>query len=68
MSSTNFGSVLIFLSCLLVLVIYYAGKFFLMGGVLFLDKYVFFSTTMIGVGIFTLGGEFGSSSNIVSIV
>ena len=58
MSSTNCGSVLIFSSCLLVLVVHYVGKFFLMGGVYYFIKIkIFFSTTMIGVGIFTSGGE-----------
>ena len=32
-----------------------------MGGSLFLYKQMFFSTTMIGVSIFTLGGEFWSN-------
>ena len=59
MSSTNFGSIRIFSSCLLVLVIYYTGIFFSMRGVLlFGKKKMFFSTLIIGVGIFTLGGEF----------
>ena len=34
-----------------------------MGGVLFFYKKMLFSTTMIGVGIFTLGGEFYENEN-----
>ena len=59
MSSTNFGSILIFSSCLLVLVIYDVGQVFANGGgpIIVLKK-KFLSTIMIRVGIFTLGGEF----------
>ena len=57
--STKFGSILIFSSCLLVLVIYDAGKFFLNGrGPIILLKQTFFSTVMLDVAIFTLGGGF----------
>ena len=49
-------------AALLVLEIYYVGEFFLIGtGPILLFKYMyalFFSTIMVGVGIFTLGGEF----------
>ena len=59
MSSTNFGSILIFSSCLLVLVIFDVGQVFANGGgpIIVLKK-KFLSTIMIRVGIFTLGGEF----------
>ena len=69
MSSTNFGSILIFSSCLLVLLIYHVGECFHngRGPILEFKKKMFFSTIMISVGIFTLGGEFRSRSNIVSI-
>ena len=57
MRSTNFGSIHIFSSCLLILVIYDLVKFFLNGrGPFLLSKKMFSSTIMIGVGIFTLGG------------
>ena len=46
MSSTNFRSILIFASCvLLVLVIYYMGDF-LLGGVLFFVHYHLFSALL----------------------
>ena len=56
MSSTNFRSILIFASCVVgtcnVLVQYIDLDEFLFGG-----SY-FWSTIMVSVGIFTLGGEF----------
>ena len=71
MSSTNFGSILIFASCVVGTcnIHYYTMwvSFFLMGGVLFkkhidyivcINVLFFSTTTMVRVGIFTLGGEF----------
>ena len=43
-------------AALLVLVIYYVGEFFKWEG--YTCMFCFFSTIMVGVGIFTLGGEF----------
>ena len=60
MCSTNFGSMLIISSLLLVLVIYYVGEFFLSarGHIILFKFHFFFSTTMIGDdGIFSLRGE-----------
>ena len=71
MSSTNFGSIIIVASCVVGtcnIVIYCVGEVFKWGGsfsiFFFFNIYTrymfcFFSTTvMVGVGIFTLGGEF----------
>ena len=62
MSSTNFGSILIFASCVV------GACNILYGWAFYWEGSYFLSTIIINVGIFTLGGEFRARRNIIFII